>query len=164
MSIQFPYIVQSRSQQSGVNPDLLYCTEPVSAVWCQSSLLYCTESVSAVWCQSCFLILYRVGLSSLVSILFPYIVQSRSQQSGVNPVCTYCTEPVSAVWCQSCFLYCTESVSAVWCQSCFPILYRVGSQQSGVNPVSLYCTESVSAVWIDTRLPRTTLYNIGKLE
>ena len=76
VSIQFPYIVQSRSQQSGVNPVSLYCTEPVSAVWC----------------QSCILILYRVVLSSLVSIQFPYIVQSRSQQSGVNPVSLYCTE------------------------------------------------------------------------
>ena len=81
MSILFPYIVQSRSQQSGVNPVSIYCTEPVSAVWCQSR----------------FVILYRAGLSSLVSILFPYIVQSRSQQSGVNPVSLYCTFGLSSL-------------------------------------------------------------------
>ena len=125
MSILFPYIVQSRSQPSGVNH--------VS--------LYCAESFSAVWCQSSFPILYRAGLSSLLSIQFSYIVQSRSQQSGVNPVSLYCTEPVSAVWCQSCFpiLYRSGLSSLVSIQ--FPYIVQSRSQQSVINP--LFCISHI---------------------
>ena len=126
MSIQFPYIVQSQSQQSGVNP-VSYIVQSRSQQSVVNPVsLYCTELVSAVWCQSRFVILCRVGLSSLVSILFPYVVQSRSQQSGVNPVSYIVQSRSQQSVVNPVSLYCTELVSAVWCQSRFVILCRVG--------------------------------------
>ena len=48
MSIQFPYIVQSRSQQSGVNPDSYIVQSQSQQSGVNPDLLYCTEPVSVV--------------------------------------------------------------------------------------------------------------------
>ena len=164
VSIQFSYMVQSQSQQSGVNPVSLYCSQSQQSG--VNPVSYIVQSVSAVWCQSSFPIWYRVSLSSLVSILFPYIVVSLS--SLVSILFPYIVVSLSSlVSIQFPILYRVSLSSLVSIKFSYivqsrsqqsgvnPVSYIVQSQsqQSGVNPVFLYGTESVSAVWCQSCFP-----------
>ena len=142
MSIQFPILYRAGlSSLVSIKFPILYRVSLSSLV----SIKFPLNFTESVWCQSSFLYC-TVNLSSLVSIQFSYIVQSQSQQSGVNPVSIklYRVSLISLVSIQFPILYRVSLSSLVSIQ--FPILYSQ-SQQSGVNPVFLYCTESVSAVW-----------------